>query len=163
MYAPPSTVIDFTSQDGVLVAHLVVRRADYEIGYRRAVLKAEYPALLAALKEIGVNDEAADTARQEAHERLEAEQDVTMRWLRSVVYPDLMAPVSLVDSWLTLNGEELRFPLTFDQFIHLPEYEELDALWRTAVYTLNAHWLGTPAGNGQAEKKAETATTSTTG
>jgi hypothetical protein len=76
--------------------------------------------------------------------------DDAMRVLRTLTYPDLVAPVK--------EAIGIPWPISFDEFIALPD--DLVVLWESAVYEVNPHW--SPMGQvekAETEKKAKRSTT----
>ncbi len=87
---------------------LVVSQANGLIGARRSMLRAR------AIDAGGDNEEEAAL------------------FLRTVVYPDLVAPV--------VEAEGVAWPISFEEFVELPEPFLIE--WELAVYELNPHWQG---------------------
>ena len=110
---------------------LTITRANVRVGMQRSILQV-------------------DAARENR-----ATQDLALKVLRAVTYPDLMAPVVNAVGKLVIEGDVINlsehWPMLFEDFILLPD--DLISKWEMAVYRLNPHW--NPAGqpDQETEKK----------
>lgn len=95
----------------------------------------------------------------EAAQAMQSDTPTAVRLLRSISYPDLIAPVVKIEGKIQVEqGDEvvmldLSEGLAFEQFALLPD--DLILAWESAVYRVNPHW--NPASEPQdfTEKKAE--------
>lgn len=62
----------------------------------------------------------------------ETETDEALKILRLIIYPNCIS--------CTTSVEGMDWPITFDQFVDLPE--DFVDKWLEAVYTMNPHWQG---------------------
>ena len=83
-------------------------------------------------------------AYQSRSEMKQDEPDEAVRILRTVTYPDLIAPV------VEQTGFD-QWPISFEDFCDLPD--DLVVVWERAVYALNPHWNTLPEAQVDAEKK----------
>jgi hypothetical protein len=89
----------------------------------------------------------------EAGQETGGEPDLDRSFLRSITYP---AIVAVSTGKITVDGEALPWPPTFEQYLTLPE--PLGIQWEIAVYEQNPHWLP-PIGEGEDPKKVNAAST----
>jgi hypothetical protein len=134
--------------DDRLQARLVVSRATLLIGWRRTVLQID-------------GRDANEKESQRAVEDPGLTLDPIVRWMRAVVYPDMVAPV--IEASLTVDGKSLSWPIAFDQFIALPSAPDFENAWQQAVFDLNPSWSYAPAQDGRDPKgSSSTGTPATT-
>jgi hypothetical protein len=107
---------------------LVISQATSLMGMRRTVLASK-----------GYEANAGDPAAG-----IEPETDDAVRFMRTSLYPMLVAPVA--------SAHGLAWPISFTDFCQLPD--AVTASWEAVVFDLNPHW--NPAGitpEATAEKK----------
>ncbi len=86
---------------------------------------------------MGIERVSKTIAMQKLIDEKEIPED--FKFLAVVAYPDVLSATTKV--------EGMEWPVTFDQFIDLPE-ELLDD-WLTDVYTANPHWNRIPVAEDQ--------------
>jgi len=160
----PTETLDHVSPDGDLIAHLTITTANVEIGYRRIAYQTQYQSLLEVLrKSVEEAEEKQNNAPGDpevkaalllSYQALARETEFARAYLRSVVYPDYIAPV--ISAEVQVRGELIRWPPTFEQFIEWPEEQALllHDKWGEVVYRLNSHWQQVP--DGEEKKSSQT-------